>query len=280
MSSPSGPAGCEPAWGRAASPGLFQQVITPLAPRAGREDSIKLTPGALGLGRRLYGMPARQLPWGEAQRLALALGMPAVYLGLMQRLYPRASAVLFGLEPRARVDVHKVYLEFWDDVHRRLCHGAPRGPLLMNLGVKWPTDRPQDAVLSRYRCLPLLSPADAMGRMVALLGRRPAGLAAACVGLVGQAARHASDRSFMYLEVAEGRSPRRSFDINLYPCGLRLDAALHWVVRLGQALGLDVPALQAAFESHAHRRLGHLSAGVGRDGLGFATVYFEISPMP
>ena len=78
------------------------------------------------------------------------------------------------------------------------------------------------------------------------------------------------------MEVEEPDNPRRSCDLNVYDAGVRMqdisdliDAALN---------DFAVPPAQARDDIRSRRRsaLGHLSAGVGRDGQEFVTLYFGV----
>jgi hypothetical protein len=83
----------------------------------------------------------------------------------------------------------------------------------------------------------------------------------------------------------------RQLGPQLHPVGLPRDEAAvqrHLVAQVGglehlQAgalLGTDPASLQAAFEPHAARPLGHISAGLGRDGQPCMTWYWEVEALP
>lgn len=252
-----------------------------LGPGWGREASVKLVPGGLRAGRVLVGRHAAALPLAEMLQACRTLGMPACYETMLAEGHPQASVVLFGLEPGEGGDCTlKVYLEFWDRVRREVRRTGSRSPQLLHLGVKWQAGRPERHGITRYLCHPLLTPAETLVRMVRVLEGCPPDFTAVGTGLIGLAARRAPQETFLYLEAAEAETPRRSYDINLYKAGLRMADAMPAVQAAAALLGTDAAALPAAFGAHAEQPLGHISAGVGRDGQAFMTWYWEVEALP
>src|SRR4051812_32096095 len=88
--------------------------------RYGREDSFKLSPGGLLEDRVLLGTRAGDLGCDAFLQIGAELGMPACYRAVLTEHFPRADMALVGLEDRADGGVFKVYLEFWDDLKRRV----------------------------------------------------------------------------------------------------------------------------------------------------------------
>jgi hypothetical protein len=86
----------------------------------------------------------------------------------------------------------------------------------------------------------------------------------------------ANSGELLLMEVEEPPNPRRSCDLNVYDAGLRMheiadliDATLHDFA-VSQARGRTV------FDRAGERALGHISAGIGRDGQEFVTIYFGV----
>jgi hypothetical protein len=245
----------------------------------GREDSVKLEPTGIVTERVLVGFHAAAMPQQTMLAVCRELEMPPVYEQVLQEACARASVVLFGIEPRQDSVTVKAYLEFWDDVRQQVRATRSRAPRLLHLGVKWEPGHPDRHGLTRYVCHPLLSPAEAIGRMTRLMTGCDPRLVAAGTGLVGLAMRRAPQDTFLYLEAEDGAGPRRSYDINLYKARLRLSDALPWAVNAAQGLGLGGAEIEAVLRAHATRTLGHISAGQARDGHAFMTWYYEIEPL-
>lgn len=246
----------------------------------GREDSVKLEPTGIVTGRVLVGFHAGAMPKHTMLSVCRELEMPPGYEQVLSDAHARASVVLFGLEPRQGGATVRAYLEFWDDVRRQVRATRSRAPRLLHLGVKWAPGHPHRHGLTNYVCHPLLSPAEAIGRMTRLMAGSDPRLVAAGTGLVGMAMRRVPHETFLYLEAEDGTGPRRSYDINLYKARLSLGDALPCAVTAAEGLGLGRAAVEAVLSSHAGRTLGHISAGRARGGHAFMTWYYEIEPMP
>ena len=80
----------------------------------------------------------------------------------------------------------------------------------------------------------------------------------------------------MALDVAEAGNPRQSIDINLYPAGLELRDIASLVTPVVAALDAPARLWDNLLQTHGGKQLGHVSAGQGRDGTPFATVYFGV----
>src|SRR5690606_21497318 len=78
----------------------------------------------------------------------------------------------------------------------------------------------------------------------------------------------------MLLEVEEEGNPRRSLDLNLYDWDLAVGDVAHDLTQAVRALGIDQGKAVAELDPVLHERLGHVSAGRGRSGEPFLTVYF------
>jgi hypothetical protein len=94
--------------------------------------------------------------------------------------------------------------------------------------------------------------------------------------LLARIAPFADSGELLLMEVEEPDNPRRSCDLNVYDAGLHMHDISDLV---GAALSdFAVPSAQgrAVFDRVGDRTLGHLSAGVGRNGQEFVTLYFGV----
>jgi len=256
----------------------FEHRIRELGVPYGREDSFKLTRPQVLADRTLLGMRTKGLGCADVLSICRSLDMPMQYEQVIETNYAAANVVLFGLERRDGGGTVKVYLEFWDLVRQRVLETGSKAPLLLNLGVKWEPGQPLRHGLARYTCFPLLSAADAAARMGALLADSSRESMAAGLGIVQRAAQHAT--GFIYLECEEDGNPRRSYDINLYKSGLRLEDSRDFIDRACLHFGHAPESVWSLPGLRGDRRLGHLSGGIGRDAREFMTVYYEIEPLP
>ena len=251
-----------------------------LAPHHGREDSFKLLRGRLLAGRILLGVPCAHVQEQQAFALAESFGLPAAARALLAERWPQANAVFFASEQSAGAVLFKMYLEFWDQV-RRAVRGGEHAPQLLHLGVKWSSAQPGRHEEAHYMVHPLLGLADQLRRMKqAYADDAGASALAIARSIVTQAAQHAPDAGFLYLEVSEAGNPRRSFDINLYKSGLRVAAVAAQLRDAAAHFGIAPEALAQQLRELGARPLGHLSGGRDRRGEEFLSVYAEVTPLP
>lgn len=223
------------------------------------ERSVKFLPGRRMADRILYGVQRDDAPGLRNRVLDLAarIGLPGAMVDEIDLRLADAHMVHAGQEGTGPGAVFKLYLEF--------AHPPPDLSGLRFLAWKAATDAAP--VRSSYRLVPLatlldghralehvpLTPAlrDAAGRILDLAGAR--------CGV--------SDLTF--LSVGEPGTDRVSFDLNVYDADLTvadaapmLDLALRDLGHLAEETGF-APS----------DRLGHISAGLGRTGTPFWTIY-------
>jgi hypothetical protein len=230
------------------------------------ERSAKTIGGALRTGRFLASFPRAALCPGPSRALRAILGRlgaPEQGAALLDRHQARAVSIHFGHEPEETGVLTKCYLEFPPD--------ARPEPDLVFLALKW--DGAGQEALSLYRSRDALSAPERRGLIRHLL---PPGPALDLFEELG--ARPGS--GLRLLEVEEPGSPRRSLDLGLADLGLRVGD--HGAALAGVLGG--TPAAQAWAAAQGGDRLGHLAAGVARDGRPFATVYHGVrriaGPLP
>lgn len=245
----------------------------------GREDSFKLSAGALLAGRVMLGVQARTASGDGLRRICRRLGMPGSFAPLFAEHLSAANVVLFAVEEAPAECTFKIYLEFWDRVRERVLRTESRASQLLNLGFKWRAGASIGRV-ARYTCFPLLSTAECLHRLAALYP--DAANSTACrlaSDLVVLCSERRPAASFVYMEVAEEGTPRLSFDINLYKADVPLQALRSWLEQARLHFMAPEAEFNALLGRVGSRALGHLSGGVDREGRAFLTVYYEIEPM-
>jgi hypothetical protein len=256
---------------------LLIETLTRRGFRFGREDSFKLSRHRFFGDRILLGTPAKDLDCEALLQMSSELGMPPCYQPLLLEHFVHSNMVLFGLEDGPDGGVFKVYLELWEQLRHRVLTTGSSQPGLLNVGVKWDTVSGAHC-RADYVCLPMLSVGEILGRLERLYGdQRAAPSYDFSVQLIRQAAARNPKASFIYVEVSEAGSHRKSFDINLYKANLTVGAAGPQLIGLGQQYEIDGPAFERYLAPIQERCLGHLSGGFDRLGRDFATIYYEIS---
>ena len=221
------------------------------------------------------------------------LQLPEHHPGLMDTLaenFQQASTVYLGFEQRVNGANLRLYLEYWDEVVRRL-RQTPEADIKdwqgsvpplwpMGVGYKWQAADRHQLSITRYGVRPLLEPLQIFERARQLLRgqRSPAGdaVGGAVLALMRHILASSASISPVFLEVDEPGSPRRSFDLCVHRYGLRLaDVSTLLQQMLRSCLGAGVN-LQDALEGHSPQSwLTHVSAGISRDGLPYACIYYE-----
>ncbi|SFI39434.1 hypothetical protein [Albimonas pacifica] len=219
----------------------------------GAERSVKLRAGEARHGRALFSLALGPDPRGQLLAAAEALGAPQAAVAPLLPWAGAASHLHVGAEPPATA---KLYLEF--------AAPPPRRADLVFLAAKWRVDGAAPRALATYsrRDEPLES----------LLARlAPAPLHAPLRALAAR-----TQTPPRALEVAEPPSPRLSLDLNVYDADLTLAEAAAEIRALHAAL--SAPGADALLAAHGAEPLGHVAAGVSRDGAPFATIYFGGGP--
>ena len=236
----------------------------------GFEKSFKMSPALLDADRMILGVRTGLVAREALLSVCRALGMPDAFIAQFGAVLAEANTVGFGFEH----GTYKVYLEFWEKLVRRLQREpANVDPALLFLGFKWaPRGAP---AIARYTCYPLLSIQGIRRRLDALYDERGPSVQAARE-ILELAARRIGADSFVYVEAAEEGNPRKSFDLNFYKAGLRVDELRPALSALAERYALAGNVLERILADGGQRAFGHLSGGLGRQGEDFLTVYYEI----
>jgi tryptophan halogenase len=257
---------------------LIRLVETLHAPY-GLERSVKIAPGALFDDRCLISIHRAALGEAPVDRLAemaRELRIPASFAEPLAVALEGADVVHFGHEGGPGFEVRKIYLEYASQTRRAMATMSD-APVLVHLAYKWSPQRPDGAAVTRYTWTPRRTRGEIEAGLRAAMPSSEAPRALRCaLSLLSRATAH--DQSFLPLmmEVEEAGNPRRSCDLNLYDANLRLSQ----IVDLIDSTLMDFAAPRsqgrAAFGPARDMALGHLSAGVGRDGEEFVTIYYGI----
>src|SRR5262249_47225845 len=142
-------------------------------------------------------------------------------------------------------------------------------PVVVHRAWKW-ADTAAKAPLTRYVWRRSAPGETVLSRIVAACDRsgacHPAARAVAALMSAG-----ASLTSAMLLDVEEDDSGRRSFDLNLYPLSLTVADVRPILAQLGRDFALSSDQVHTVFDPLGELALGHVSGGVGRGGIPFAT---------
>jgi hypothetical protein len=239
----------------------------------GYERSAKFSAGKILANRYLLGIPAAELTVEKLTAICRRLAMPEQRLAALLTMFADANLVFLGCEDDEGDVTYKVYAELYErcveKVHAEHC----TEPLLTHFGVKWRPDQNDDGRVANYLWQPGVTPAVLRQRIEDTYQ----GVGAPSRAFATAVAERALLRSpnFIYLEVEEPPSPRRSFDLNIYASELRVVDVLDLLQRTASAYAISRSEFERLAATISHLKLGHVSGGIDRAGADFSTIYYE-----
>jgi tryptophan halogenase len=257
-------------------------------PLAGVERSCKFSQGVLSRERLLMGQVRSQLAGTALDTAHSTLDMPARATPSYEQDHQRANFVYFGFDGNANSLSYRIYLEFPVNLaHQYNPATGQMAKALLARGYKWDALKPQQDQydVTDYWWHPKLTVDQIAQKLAALWSQQtdaPAALSARSIDatktLVGKIIDLARLRSnaldWQYLEATEPATSRHSFDLNVYQADLRLSEFAVELTAAGNAMGIAAADMAAFIRDAGTSTLGHVSGGLGRNGLPFLTVYY------
>jgi hypothetical protein len=259
---------------------LFRNVEN-LDVEVGFEQSFKIVNANLLENRFLLGVSKKAIGQRADERLAETcnlMGMPKTLLAVFSQYLAQGNYVHFGFEQNEQRTIYKVYLEFWERIKQEIEKTKQRpSPKLLHIGLKWDVANPMRQALTRYTWYPWLSPQEIMERVEGILDpHTDAPPKQAADDLISLALARVAHRDILYLDVTEEGNPRRSFDINVYRANLQVQEIYPLLSALCRRHSIPFDTFHWLYDRIKTKRLGHLAAGVDREGKDFFTVYYGV----
>ena len=259
---------------------LFQAVKS-LDVEMGFERSFKVSKNSLLGNRFLLGTSTKALgkrPHEKILDLCLKLGMPANLLTFFREKLPGANYVHFGFEETGAACLYKAYLEFREKIENEIKRRQQNsGQFLLHLGFKWNASDKGIHAIASYTWHRLLSVPDMFAKMSAILDPQTHGAALqSAKDIVSLAAARIPSQDMLYLEVTEESNARRSFDVNLYRAGLRMEELYPLLLKIWKHYSIAPAEYRSLYEQAKSKVFGHVSGGIDREGKDFLTVYFGV----
>jgi hypothetical protein len=259
---------------------LFRHLGT-LDEQIDLEHSFKLVHHHLFENRFLLGVNRREADANRDEQIASIcekIGMPQSLLESFLRALPRANHVYFGAEKDEHALLLKAYLEFRDRIEREIGDADVAGrSFLLFSGFKWDAFSPARQAVTRYDWYPAQTTSEMLPRLQSAMdpGRHKV-LLEFVQEIVERAAEQSSHHEIQFLEVTEEGNPRRSFDINVYKAGLRLEDIGPHLTRAARHYAVPAEKFASLYQRIKTERLGHLAGGVDRKNADFMTVYYGV----
>lgn len=241
------------------------------------ERSCKLMPGTMLSKRFLLGLRKASLGAAATIRLPVVfkrLGMPEAFATEARQGLADADFVHFGFEETEGGCVLKFYLEQTGALASALASQAPAEPIQLYLGYKWDPAEPERCAVTRYIAHPGLTPEAIHEKMAGVLQDTDAVALGFCREILDLAADRTGSKKLLYVEVTEEGNPRISFDLNLYSAQLQLSEVYPILAAACRHYAIPQEQFRAFYEGAKDYTLGHVSAGIDREGRSFFTVYF------
>jgi len=245
------------------------------------EQSFKSVHGHLFENRFLLGTSRRETGGSPDERIALIcekIGMPHNLLVSFKRTLPDANHVYFGVEKDEQTLMFKAYLEYRDKIEKEIGGAGVTGrsfPLFT--GFKWDVSSPTRQAVTRYAWYPSLPVPEILERLRMMVEpSRHSELFEIVEGIAKRASEKISHSDIQYLEVTEEGNPRRSFDINLYKSGLRVEDLWPYLSRARRHYAIPSDRFETLYQRIKTDRFGHLAGGVDRENKDFMTIYYGV----
>jgi hypothetical protein len=248
------------------------------------ERSFKMSQQKMGWHRFLMVVDKNDIG-GDAHERVLnvcdRMGMPEDFLGMFKENFSQANPVDFGFEADEGRCIYKTYLDFLPQLrkggHINLNQTKPH---IMFLGFKWDVLDPAKKALTKYTWYPALSFEEIRRRLSDIYendkGRKSIELAEEFLRIISS--RTTYDKVY-YLDVAEGDSPRRSFDINAYSANLQLKELYPLMMKIWEYFSIPAQEFSDLYRQMETKIFGHFSGGIDREGNDFLTIYFGLEPV-
>ncbi len=186
---------------------------------------------------------------------------------------PDADLLHFGYESSEQ-PILKLYLESACAFYNGLKYD-PQGRMTVFDALKWSAEL--TPVRSRYVCRPEQSEAALEQIITQCFPENQDGACQLAKSYLQQALKVLPAEQLLMLEVEEQGSVRQSFDLNLYDLEQTVAQWADLISDTWQLQQLDRQSLDMFLQTHGDKTLGHVSAGTGRDGQVFFTLYFGVT---
>lgn len=248
--------------------------VDQLAQPHGYERSFKLTNGHIWQDRFLVTLHVDAFDNSGQQKLealASALRMPrALVEETIAEEFSGIEIVHIGYEKLNGKALCKIYFEKAIDIEKN-------AKQLVHRAIKWDVESPNKNVVTEYFLLPNLSRKTMLG----LIARNFDGsfshpLVDWAARLLDLVCTRVSINELFFLDVEEKGNPRKSFDLRLYDAGLTVGQTNSLIESAAKLVKAPMQALKTLLEEDFDQQLGHMSAGIGRDGYEFVSFYFGV----
>lgn len=235
---------------------------------AGVEWSLKFQAAGLSNQRFLLGLHRQHWQDFDFSCLPAQLGMPPRLWAAFQCELPLAVMFYAAFEAIDDVIFYRVYLELppGSDSHHAGVHGS---------GYKWNPLLEDEGGVTRYRELSFQGADHARTEIHQQLSRMEnAEIRQAARFIFDLAVEKADPSEYLFLDVDEAASQRRSFTVTFNGAGVAVQECVPALIRLAQGMALPEGEAVRAFLPDDPRVVRSIAMGTARDGHEFFTFYY------
>ncbi len=220
-------------------------------------------------------------PHERVLNLCDRMGMPEDFQGMFKEYLCQANPVDFGFEADRGRCIYKAYLDFLPQLRKGgVIQLNQTKPHIMFLGFKWDALDPAKKAVTKYTWYPALSFEEIQRKLSDIYSMDKDGkLAELTRELLGIILSKTTHDKIYYLDVTEGHSPRKSFDINAYSANLPLKDLYPLMLKIWQYFSIPSGEFRELYRQMETKIFGHFSGGMDREGNHFLTVYFGLEPV-
>lgn len=151
-------------------------------------------------------------------------------------------------------------------------------PFALYKGYKWNASNNTQNTLTRYTLYPEISLEKILPRIEDIYQNHPNTQASTIAQQIIRTASAKTNNSlFKYLEVTEENNPRKSFDINLYDAGIKIQDIHHELKLIQEYYGINKSKFDKFYQSIRNQEFSHLSSGIDKSNHDFMTFYYEVN---
>ena len=237
----------------------------------GVEQSVRLSPKILETRRCLLsfflaeaGPAAADVP-----QICRAMNAPDTFLQSISRFINAAAFVHFGFEYSGTTPIGKCYLELPPPAPSE----SRQSGRLQFLGFKWSLLDSSIAVVSRYKSSTVQDWSRIKSLLVEATDHKLGRILDAMLQQLQPSSQQAAE-IYPLLEISEEGSDRRSWDLNVYDDQWSLGQVQSCLSAAVDALQIPQQHFLSWILPMTSSALGHIAAGIGRNGEPFLTVYY------
>jgi hypothetical protein len=248
-------------------------------PLEGNEASFKMSFHSFLKVRFLIGIRTSHITLQQLESICIQLKMPDDLWNKLKKVFSDANVVLFGFDEGETHCTYKIYAEFLEKNSSIIQQTENnKHSLIQYTGYKWDAFDPKKSVITHYYCYPFISTQTILKKIEKSYQQSDSQTLLNIVQSIVNLSlkRIFMKNPFMFLEVCDENSQRKSFDLNLYNAGITIGSIHQYLIALQEYFEISDQPFYSFLFRIKRKPFGHLSGGIDRNGIEFLSVYYDI----